>query len=149
MEVAYKKFDIAKRELIANVERAGLVIGREAVAGRGPGSAQSQKLRDVRGVAAELGVFALKGVIVLIIVGAAGISVGRSISGSIDRLGESIAPKSISMVDVVHKFAEIARDVQDLSESDRELLKQSIGKLSREIDPVVDAWRNPPASPKD
>jgi hypothetical protein len=45
---------------------------------------------------------------------------------------------------VSRKAADIVKDIHSLSKEDKEALLQSVAAISRELDPLVDAWRNPP-----
>ncbi len=143
IEAAYAKFEGTRRGFLQEVERAGLTR-REAVV---PWQAAPAAMpRDFVG---ELKLFLAKTCIVLVVVGAvgafAGVMVGRSIGGLTAAIDQAVTPlKSIALSDVARKAADIARDVQSLTKEQKDSLRQSIGTISREIEPVVDTWRNPP-----
>ena len=40
------------------------------------------------------------------------------------------------------------QNAQLLTKQEKESLRQSVGTISREIEPIVDAWRNPPVAPQ-
>ena len=133
----YRKFAAAKAALVENAERAGLRIGLLATPGapaqlRQTGGSQRSCLH-------ELALFLAKTAIFIFVVGAIGatiaLAVGRATSGV----------KPIGMADIADKAAEVARDLSSLPPEKKESLRQSIGVLSRELGPVIDAWRNPPS----
>ena len=136
VEAAYRHFGDARQEYLGELERAGVSIGGPVVPLR----------RDVR---RELTVFCAKLCIVLVVIAAVGVpailGVGRSIdglatalSGAVDSMG------SLSLGDLAQKAAAIAKDAQSLPDDKKEQLRQSIGIISREASPLLDAWRNPP-----
>lgn len=53
----------------------------------------------------------------------------------------------ISMVDVANKAAVIVQDVEAMPQERKESLRKSVGILSRELSPIIEAWRNPPPLP--
>jgi len=137
-EVAYQKFQAARRNLMADVERAGLTMERE-------GSSKP-------GLAAELGIFIAKACIVMVLIVAIGaigaVKVIQSAQGAAVAIGNALGSgKTISMVDVVHKSGEVAHDLQSLSDDNKKALLSNIGIVSRELTPYVEAWRNPPDNP--
>jgi len=138
VEGAYRKFGAAKAALIEEAERAGLRIGPLVT----PAGAPTQ-IRPAgggqRSVLHELAMFLAKTAIFILLVGAIGatiaVAVGRATSGV----------KPIGMADIADKAAEVARDLSSLPPEKKNSLRQSIGVLSRELGPVIDAWRNPPS----
>jgi len=130
VEGAYRRFANAKRALMEDAERAGLAIRRlVASPGSNPraGSAVGQ-----RSVAAELTMFLAKTCIVFLVL------------GGFVALGGGLL-KPLAMADIADKAADIARDISSLPPEKKELLRQSVGIVSRELSPVGDAWRNPPS----
>jgi hypothetical protein len=67
------------------------------------------------------------------------------ITMAVDQAAGSVKP--VSLADVSPKAVDIVKDFKSLSTEDREPLRRSIGAISRELDPIVDAWRNPPPGP--
>lgn len=139
VEGAYARFTGAKHALAAEAERAGLTLRRSFVPPRLPARpaqvSAGQVVAGQRGVVAELTLFVVKLGIFFLIVGGIGLVVAMK-GGS--------GGKPLGMADVADKAAEIARDVSNLPPEKKELLRQSVGVVSRELGPVVDAWRNPP-----
>jgi hypothetical protein len=136
VEDAFEKFSQARRAHLDEVQRAGIAFHSEAPAGEG--------LAVRHDLAAELKLFLAKAVIVLLIVVGAGYAAVSGMAGAADKLVAAFAPLgSLSMVDVANKAEIIARDVQALSQERKETLRQSIAILSREAEPMVEAWRNP------
>jgi len=66
------------------------------------------------------------------------------ILGGLVALGGGLL-KPLAMADIADKAADIARDISSLPPEKKELLRQSVGTVSRELSPVGDAWRNPPS----
>jgi hypothetical protein len=85
--------------------------------------------------------FVAKVAIVLLLV--AGLGAAAAIG-----MKNAVGGGGVSMVDIANKAAEIVRDVQAMPPDRKESLRQSIGILSREAAPIVDAWRNPPPLPE-
>ena len=134
VEGAYRRFTGAKLALVEDAERAGLALRRSTVPDRLPARPRKVAVGQ-RGVVAELSLFVAKIGILFLVVGAIGLAVAMT-TGS--------GGKSLGMADIVDKAAEIARDVSGLPPEKKELLRQSVGVVSRELGPVFDAWRNPP-----
>jgi hypothetical protein len=142
---AYAKFGEARRAFRHEAERAGLVVGGAAFAQ--PGSdAGLPPAPGNRSVGVELGMFAAKLVIALVLIGAIGGAViSRGASGVAAAIDQAIGPtKSISLADITRKAADIVKDIQSLTKEEKESLRQSVGAISRELGPIADAWRNPP-----
>jgi len=153
IEGAYEKFLGARRAFWCELHAAGLTAGdRGMVARLDPTIASPRNAVSVpksRGLTTELGIFVAKLLIALaLFAGIGGIVIGRTaegVTGAIDRaIGSS---KSISLADVSRKAADIVKDMQSLTREEKESLRQSMAVISRELDPIVDAWRNPPAKP--
>ncbi len=145
-EGAYRKFLDARRDLMIEVDRAGLAIGGHAAPS---GPAVIAKGVPARSFLGELGLFSAKLFIVLALVGIAGSAAVRGIAKSVDGLtagiNQALAPlNSIVLADVVRKAGDVARDAQSLTAEQKESLKRSITILSRELEPLSEAWRNPP-----
>jgi hypothetical protein len=160
-EAAYRKFSDARRTFFEEIQRAGfpasLVTAQPNAAVR---NAAVKKVRVVpRGFIAELGLFLAKTCIVLLVIAGLGGGLAVVVKQSVDRLAATINASTIevseflkshgnlSMVDVADKAAVIVQDVQAMPEERKQSLIQSVGFLSREMAPIVDAWRNPPPSP--
>jgi hypothetical protein len=128
-EGAYRKFAQAKHALMEDAGRAGLMAKQYV---RSP-QAQQKPRHSVgqRSVAAELTMFLAKVCIFFLVVGVIGGLAASNI-------------KPLAIADIADKAADIARDISSLSPEKKELLRQSVGTVSRELSPVVDAWRNPP-----
>jgi hypothetical protein len=144
LEGAYKRFLETKREYLAEIEQSGvsLVLPTAQAAVAGDMSVRHD-------IGSELKLFLMKTAIVLLLIVAIGGLGVAGIAGAVDRLGATIAAVvgplgSVSILDVESKAAVIVKDVQAMPAERKESLKKSIGTLSREIDPLVDAWRNPP-----
>jgi hypothetical protein len=142
VQKAYDKFLSAKRAYLDDVAQAGLIVAPTAATPTGQAIAPRQ-------FASELGLFLAKTCIVLILVGAVALiavdQAGRAVSRLASGVDQAIAPlKSISLADLVGKVAEIAKDAQGLPAEKKEALRRSIGTISLETAPFVDAWRNPP-----
>jgi hypothetical protein len=134
-EGAYRRFTGARLALAKEVERAGLTLRRSFVPARLP-ARPAKVAAGQRGVVAELFLFVAKLGIFFLIVGGTGLVVATTVGSGAKPLG---------MADVADKAAEIARDVSNLPPEKKELLRQSVGVVSRELGPVFDAWRNPPS----
>jgi hypothetical protein len=136
VEAAYRNYGDVRQDYLLQLERAGVTVGRPA----------SPMRQDVR---RELMIFFAKLCIVLLVVVAVGapaiVAIGRSFDGLATTLSGAFASAgSISLVDLTQKAADIAKDAQSLPDEKKEQLRQSIGAISREAGPFVDAWRNPP-----
>jgi hypothetical protein len=145
---AYSKFSAARRAFWTEVAQAGLATGGQtavAAPSRGVRAVAAPARLAQRGVAAELGLFVAKFVIVLVVIGVIASALGARVADNIaTALSQVKAPKQLSFADVSHKAADIARDIQSLSKEERETLLRSLATISRELDPMLDAWRNPP-----
>lgn len=134
VEGAYRKFAAAKAALVEEAERAGLRVSPVVAPTRAP--ARLGQSRDgQRSVLGELAVFFAKTVIFILVIGAVGATIAMMASGG----------KPLSAADIADKAAEVARDVSGMPPEKKESLRQSVGVLSRELGPVIDAWRNPPS----
>lgn len=160
VELAYRKFSDAKRAFVIDAERAGLTASSTAVRPHTAGTAQ---LAAGRGIGSELGLFLAKTTIVLFIVAGIGVAGAVAVKRSVDGIAAAIAPEiarasmgasdllkevkgmgNVSMTDIANKAAVIVQDVQAMPQERKESLRQSVGILSREAAPIVEAWRNPP-----
>lgn len=155
VESAYRSFSEGKKAFFENARRAGLTLDETPVA-----SAAGFVVR--RGFLGEFGLFLTKTCIVLLIIGGIGVAaataLGKLISGLSAEVTREVARASagvadvlkgvgsISMVDIANKAAVIVQDVQAMPPERKESLRQSIGILSREATPIIEAWRNPPTS---
>jgi hypothetical protein len=138
VEGAYRKFVGARRDLMEEVERAGLTVSRNQSSTPLP-AAEGVPGRSLLG---ELGLFAAKLCIVLVLVGAIGGAAVRSVASGVS---QALAPfSSIVLADVVRKADDVARDARSLTIEQKESLRRSVGILSRELQPLLEAWRNPP-----
>jgi hypothetical protein len=147
IEKAYAKFASARRIFLEEVGQAGLTLG--AAPATQPAASPAGSTRST---AAELRLFLAKTCVVLLIIaivgGVAGSLVAKSVSGLAAAIDHAIAPlKSITLADVAGKASDVAKDAQSLTKQQKESLRQSIGTISRELGPIADAWRNPPAGP--
>jgi len=128
---AYQKFVGQRRDFIEEIERFGFVGNRAPAAQYSAGPV----VETHRGIASELGLFVAKCFIALLLVG-----------GLLAAAVASLAPQGgITFADVANKAGEIAKDVQSLPPDRKEALRQSVGAISRELAPAIDAWRNPPS----
>jgi hypothetical protein len=98
-----------------------------------------------RSVPQELAVFALKALIVLALLAIGGAIAAAKIQGAIDQIvatlkTEVASGKGIALADVADKVADIARDAESMPPEKKELLRRSVGTISREFSPVADAW---------
>lgn len=151
IESAYRKFTGARAELVQQAERAEIDLRVSGVQptyiGAVKPSDRAERIAVGRSVPLELAIFLAKTCIVLIVIGALGafgaIKAGEAIGKAVAGLGPA-AP--LSLADVAHKAADIARDARNLSAEDKELLRQSVGNISRELDGVFEAWKNPTAA---
>lgn len=149
LEKAYGKFLDARRTFWSEVEGAGLKAGGVVDRG-GAASVARDPVPDTssrRTMVAELGLFAAKFCIALVITcGLVGVVAMRAVDGISGAIAQA-TPKQLSLADVTHKTADILKDIRSLSPQDREELLRNVGEISREFQPIVDAWRNPPPHP--
>lgn len=144
VEAAYATFTAARQKYYAEMAEAGLdvPVRPEVVAQR----------RIFGSLGRELGLFFARIAVVIIVVATLGFGVALGVRSGVDRLTDMIAfqidtQKPISMKDVVKKAEDVARDMRDLTDKQKETLRQSVGTISRELAPAFDAWRNPPSVP--
>jgi hypothetical protein len=143
VEVAYARFNDARHEYVTQAEQAGLASGVSS-------GATSFTLQQ--SVWRELSLFVAKVCIVLAIVSIVTLPAIIMLGRSIDQAATNVAGAlsgggNLSLADVVRKAEDIARDARNLPEDRKVSLRQSIGAISREVAPFVDAWRNPPEGP--
>ncbi len=142
---AYQKFDNAKRLYLDDVRRAGLAI---------PAAAEIRPATGVavhRGFASEIALFATKCALVLVLIGGIGAvavsAVQNSLAGVAQGLSRAVAAVgSVTLSDVVTKSDDIVRDLNTLPENRKEDLRRNVGEISRQLTPITETWRNPPAS---
>jgi hypothetical protein len=155
----YDKFIETRRDYIQEIKRAGLSSNRHLTSPLDPWSMPFPS--GSRSVAAELGLFLLKTCIVLLIIGAVSIagligakqsvvklaafetSVIQTLSGS-----SSPSVKALQKISLVDAISKLAQHVEAMPESRKEQLRQSIAILSRESEPLIEAWRHPQLSQK-
>lgn len=143
---AYQKFNEAQRAYFDDVQRAGLTVAPGVQAPREVGAAVH------RGVLAELGLFVVKFAMVLLMLGVAGGMAVSGLEGALTGVGQSVARvvNSLGMItlnDAVTKSEDIVRDINQLPASRKEELRRNVEVISRELTPIIDAWRNLPKSP--
>ena len=149
LEGAYDRFVGARRAFFEDVDRAGLTL---TTASPVPVPTGPPGLPARVSVTVELGLFLAKTSIIILLIAAIGAVVSSGVTRSVDRLASTVSQvaeplKKISMFDIVIKAEDIARDVQGMPDDRKESLRQSIGVLSREFNPIGEAWRNPPLLP--
>lgn len=137
VEGAYERFGIMRQQYFEDVVNAGLTA-------HAPLSKDSQ-----HGIGRELSIFFLKLCILIMVLAAIitplVVSVSQAVEQTVAAVSSSLSSTgSLSLKDVAQKAADIAKDAQDLPPEKKEILKQSLGVISRELQPLVDAWRNPP-----
>ena len=141
IKAAYGKFAAARHGYIEDVGQAGLTLKA-----RPPLVVAARKTRPMAGrsFGGELGLFAAKICVVLLFVAA----LGGGLAAVVQQLvASNSAQGGISMVDIANKAEVIAKDVQAMPQDRKDALRRSIGILSRELDPIAEAWRNvPPAT---
>jgi hypothetical protein len=142
---AYQKFGHAQRLYLEDVQRAGLAIPTAHDVRQATGVAVH------RSVASEIGLFAAKCGLVLVLVGGAGAfavsAVQSSLAGVAQGMSRGIAAiGSFTLSDVITKSDDIVRDINTLPENRKEDLRRNVGEISRQLTPFVETWRNPPAS---
>lgn len=144
ISAAYEEFVEERRKYLEEVERAGL----SAFPAPSPdGEISAVALRP--SLSRELLLFLAKTAIVLAVIGVIGLFAGVVVTRAIDDVAGSLARiRPISMEDVAVKAADIARDLRSLSPEKRETLLRSIAAISREVEPMADAWRNPRQVPE-
>jgi hypothetical protein len=146
IESAYQKFLGARQAFQREVEQAGLAVGGN----QGVSSEQQIMVAPAgRNILSELGLFVAKFCIALVLIAViSGVVVTRATNGIAAAIEHAIGPvKSISMGDVSLKAADVLKDLRSLTAQEKESLRQNIGAIARELEPMIDAWRNPPAKP--
>lgn len=153
---AYQKFTEAQRLFLDNVQQAGLSAvawesgGSGAFAGGG-----ATGVAVHRSALGEIGLFAAKFGLVLLVVGAMGVvaagAIGSAIGGAAQEVSRALAGVgSLTLSDIVNKSDDIVRDFKSVPDQRKEDFRKNVGEISRQLSPVIDAWRNPPdtAPPK-
>jgi len=144
---AYQKFTDAQRVFLDTVQQAGLTAGVQ----------ESSGLTGVavhRSAIGELGLFAAKfGVVLLVLSGIGALAVGaieNAVGGATQGISRALAGVgSLTLSDIVTKSDDIVRDFKSVPEQRKEDFRKNVGEISRQLSPIVDAWRNPPdAVPK-
>lgn len=154
--IAYQKFMDAQRVFLDNVQEAGLTpaiqesAGPVAVAGIGPTGVAVH-----RSAIAELGLFAAKfGLVLVILGGAAVVAVGaieNAVGGAAQGISRAMAGLgSLTLSDVVAKSDEVVRDFKSVPDERKQDFRKNVGEISRQLSPIIEAWRNPTdaAAPK-
>ncbi len=144
IDYAYRKFDEARRAFFQNMNLAGLHVPEPPDV--------IERRTSLNAIAKEAGVLLARMAVVLAVVFALFLGIALGVKGAVDGLVNLVAAKvnavgPLSIKDVVVKAGDIALDFRDLNERQRESLQQSIGIISREVEPYVAAWRNPPPLP--
>jgi hypothetical protein len=142
IKVAYEKFAAARHSYFEDIGRAGLTFNASSLATPGTSKAQSTVGRSFRG---ELALFAAKLCVVLVFIAVIGASLGIVVQ---QLAAANSAQGGLSMVDIANKAEVIAKDVQAMPQERKDALRRSIGVLSRELEPIVEAWRNSPPVPE-
>ena len=143
LEKAYAKFIGARQAYWSEVDGSGLRIGGGSIV---PAQEITVSTTGARSAWVELGLFVAKFCIVLVVIaGVGGVLVTR-VAGSIGAaIDNAVGPsKSISLADVVRKSSDVVKDLQSLTGEEKEALRRNVAAISRELAPIVDAWRNPP-----
>jgi hypothetical protein len=143
---ADEKFLNAKRTFLEDVDRAGLVSER-------PASAIPVSAPPPRSLRSELGLFLAKTCMVFLLLGVIVSLAASVVSHSVENVTSEISASleklsRLSLSDIAVKAADIARDAHNMPEERKLLLKDSVSALSREMGPIVDAWRNPQIPPE-
>ncbi|MBS0546239.1 MAG: hypothetical protein JSR24_00740 [Proteobacteria bacterium] len=142
---AYQKFGEAQRLYLNDVQRAGLELPTAQ------GIRQAAGVAVHRSAAAEIWLFAAKFGLAVVLLGVAGSVAVSALSGALASAAQGVSKafaglSSITLSDVVTKSDDIVRDIKTLPESRKEDLRRNVGEISRQLTPIVEAWRNPPAS---
>jgi hypothetical protein len=136
---AHRKFTAAKRAYVEEIQRAGLSVS--------PIERRSDAVSFRQDFRSELKLFAAKIAMVLVLLAAVCLFLVQGVAGAGEQLVRIVtAVGTISMNDVAGKAEIIVKDVQAMPPERKEALRRSLATLSREIDPFVEAWRNPAAS---
>lgn len=142
---AHQKFAAGRATLFEEAKNAELVIGHPVASMATLSSAQSTVAITEKGVFRELGMFAAKFCLVLLVLGGIGGAGVAGLTHLVGKLGEGAKP--LSLDDIARKAEEVARDVRNTPEDSKEMLRRSIAALSRAVEPLVDAWRKPDGLP--
>lgn len=137
---AYDKFVAARRDFFEQIGQSGLESTRLGAQAK-TAAPTSQPVG--RGIMADLGLFLGKTCIVLLVVAGIGAAAAVRVTPLLSGLPPTV---SISMTDVADKASMIVRDVQAMPHETKESLRQNVGILSRELSPIIEAWRTPPVS---
>ena len=142
IKVAYGKFATARQSYLEDIGRAGLTSNAST-----PVAPVTRKVQSIAGrsFGGELGLFAAKLCVAIVFIAAIGVGVGVTVQ---QLTGSNSAQGGISMVDIANKAEVIAQDVQAMPQERKDALRRSIGILSRELEPLAEAWRNAPSAPE-
>jgi hypothetical protein len=150
VSAAYEKF-IATRQIylseIASAGLSGLLASSPAKTSAAvfPGVPVATVAKD--DFKHALKIFVAKFCIVLAVIGVVVAAAGQIVGSAVGRLTASLdGLQPISISDVDTKIADIVGDFRSLSPERKEALRQNIGAMSRELQPLADAWRTPPAA---
>lgn len=137
----YDKFVAARRDFFEKIGQLGLETTR--LGAQAETAAPTPTLQLVgRAIMADLGLFLGKTCIVLLVIAGIGVAAAVRVSPLLSGLPPTM---SISMTDVADKASMMVRDVQAMPHESKESLRQNVGILSRELSPIIEAWRTPPA----
>lgn len=140
---AYDRFLESRRGYLEEVQRAGLTA-LPAYSSQAQVSAVVSRPNFLR----ELQLFVAKSAIVLVILTFVGVLVGAIVGRAFQEVATSVSSvQPVSINDVVDKARDIVKDLKSLPPERRESLRQSIGTISRELAPLIEAWRSPPEAP--
>jgi hypothetical protein len=143
VSAAYERFLGLRRDYLEEARRAGLT----AIAAL-PSQAQVSAVVSRPHFLRELQLFVAKTAIVLVVLSVLGMFVGALVGRAVHDVTASVGGiQPVSMKDVVDKAADIVKDLKSLSPERRESFRQSIGTISQELEPMVEAWRKPPEVP--
>jgi hypothetical protein len=147
IDSAYRRFLDARQHYLDEVTASGVALASPI-----PEGGRSGNILARHDLTHELMLFLMKTGIVLLLVMVVVVVAATSVGGALARLGDRLTAiaeplNSISIVDVADKAAVIVKDIQAMPPERKESLKRSIGIISRELDPIAEAWRNPTPAP--
>jgi hypothetical protein len=138
VDSAFDQFTRTWNARFEQAEQAGIPIevGRARTLG--------DKVAVRSDIVGELKIFLAKIAIVLVILAVVGLLAVKAVGGVAEKLASALAPLgSISMVDIANKAEIIVKDVQAMPPERKDALRRSLAILSREVEPLAEAWRNP------
>jgi hypothetical protein len=138
---AYEKFLASERVLLDDLGQAGLLLER-------PASAIPDSASPSRSLTYDLGLFLTKACVVFLLIGVIFMIAASMVSNVVENLASPIMSSlerlgHLSINDIAAKVSDIARDAHDMSEERKRQLRDSVGALSREMQPIIDAWQYP------